>query len=206
MLNPLFLQIHALTSYPAALLNRDDVGFAKRIPFGGATRTRISSQCLKRHWRTFQGEHSLGALHEGSDPVSLSIRSRHTFERYVLGPLLAEGVSADLARTASEAIMIAVLGESAKARKAKQEAKSEEPAEKGKKKTSKVQGDENAPASLMTGQITVLGRPEIEFFFGRGSGARQGCGRRRQDRRREEKAVHQGLGQEPRRPASRGGA
>jgi len=165
MLNPLFLQIHALTSYPAALLNRDDVGFAKRIPFGGATRTRISSQCLKRHWRTFQGEHSLGALHEGSDPVSLSIRSRHTFERYVLGPLLAEGVSADLARTASEAIMIAVLGESAKARKAKQEAKSEEPAEKGKKKTSKVQGDENAPASLMTGQITVLGRPEIEFFL-----------------------------------------
>jgi len=53
MLNPLFLQIHALTSYPAALLNRDDVGFAKRIPFGGATRTRISSQCLKRHWRMF---------------------------------------------------------------------------------------------------------------------------------------------------------
>src|SRR5262245_171802 len=46
-----FLQIHTLASYPATLLNRDDSGLAKRLPFGGATRTRISSQCLKRHWR-----------------------------------------------------------------------------------------------------------------------------------------------------------
>ena len=48
---PRFLQIHSLHSYPAALLNRDDSGLAKRMPFGGAVRTRISSQCLKRHWR-----------------------------------------------------------------------------------------------------------------------------------------------------------
>ena len=46
-----FLQIHTLHSYPAALLNRDASGLAKRIQFGGAVRTRISSQCLKRHWR-----------------------------------------------------------------------------------------------------------------------------------------------------------
>ena len=31
-----FLQIHTLTSYPASLLNRDDAGFAKRMPFGDA--------------------------------------------------------------------------------------------------------------------------------------------------------------------------
>jgi CRISPR system Cascade subunit CasC len=46
-----FLQIHTLTTYPAALLNRDDAGLAKRLPFGGTTRARISSQCQKRHWR-----------------------------------------------------------------------------------------------------------------------------------------------------------
>ena len=51
MTTPRFLQIHTLHSYPAALLNRDDSGLAKRMPFGGAVRTRISSQCLKRHWR-----------------------------------------------------------------------------------------------------------------------------------------------------------
>ena len=32
----MFLQIHTLTSYAAALLNRDDAGLAKRIPFGNA--------------------------------------------------------------------------------------------------------------------------------------------------------------------------
>lgn len=47
----MFLQIHTLTTYPASLLNRDDAGLAKRIPFGDAIRLRISSQCLKRHWR-----------------------------------------------------------------------------------------------------------------------------------------------------------
>jgi CRISPR system Cascade subunit CasC len=46
-----FLQIHTLTTYPAALLNRDDAGLAKRLPFGGTTRARISSQCQKRSWR-----------------------------------------------------------------------------------------------------------------------------------------------------------
>ena len=59
---PKFIQIHALTSYPASLLNRDDVGFAKRVPLGGVTRTRVSSQCLKRHWRTHDGEHALGKI------------------------------------------------------------------------------------------------------------------------------------------------
>ena len=46
-----FIQIHWLASYPGALLNRDDAGLAKRLPFGGATRGRVSSQSLKRHWR-----------------------------------------------------------------------------------------------------------------------------------------------------------
>jgi CRISPR system Cascade subunit CasC len=165
MTQPLFLQIHTLTSYPGALLNRDDVGFAKRLPFGGATRTRISSQCLKRHWRTFQGEHALSSLQSGADPVELSVRSRHTFEQFVLAPLVAEGVSADLARAATEAIMIAVLGESAKAKKAKEDAKSDDSAVKGKKKTAKKECDEEGAASLMTGQITVLGKPELDFFL-----------------------------------------
>lgn len=165
MPQPLFLQIHTLTSYPGSLLNRDDVGFAKRLPFGGVTRTRISSQCLKRHWRTFQGEHALSSLHAGSDPVSLSVRSRYTFERLVLAPLTAEGVAADLARAATEALMVEVLGESAKAKKAKEDAKGDDAAAKAKKKGAKKDGDDAGAAPLMTGQITVLGRPEIDFFL-----------------------------------------
>ena len=47
-----FIQIHLLTAYPAANLNRDDTGSPKTVVFGGATRLRISSQSLKRAWRT----------------------------------------------------------------------------------------------------------------------------------------------------------
>lgn len=66
---PRFIQIHSLASYPAALLNRDDSGMAKRLPFGGSTRTRISSQSLKRHWR-FAGECS----HEAAARVPFSLQ------------------------------------------------------------------------------------------------------------------------------------
>ncbi len=36
----------------AANLNRDDTGAPKTVMLGGATRLRISSQSLKRAWRT----------------------------------------------------------------------------------------------------------------------------------------------------------
>ena len=59
-----FVQLHLLTSYPPSNLNRDDLGRPKTAIMGGANRLRISSQSLKRAWRTsdtFQGalgEHS----------------------------------------------------------------------------------------------------------------------------------------------------
>ena len=45
-------EIHMLKNYPPANLNRDDTGMPKTCYFGGAQRGRISSQCLKRAWRT----------------------------------------------------------------------------------------------------------------------------------------------------------
>ena len=108
-MTPRFLQIHTLTSYPATLLNRDDVGFAKRIPFGGVVRTRISSQCLKRHWRTSKDENALGNIELKGELVSMSVRSRRTFERYVYEPLVADGMDAAIARAATEEILNAVL-------------------------------------------------------------------------------------------------
>jgi CRISPR system Cascade subunit CasC len=47
-----FIQFHLLTSYPPANLNRDDLGRPKTAVMGGAQRLRISSQSLKRAWRT----------------------------------------------------------------------------------------------------------------------------------------------------------
>jgi CRISPR system Cascade subunit CasC len=42
------IELHILQSFPVSCLNRDDVGAPKTAIFGGETRARISSQCLKR--------------------------------------------------------------------------------------------------------------------------------------------------------------
>ena len=47
-----FLQLHLLTAYPPSNLNRDDTGRPKTVIFGGEPRLRVSSQSLKRAWRT----------------------------------------------------------------------------------------------------------------------------------------------------------
>ena len=46
-----FIQLHILTSYPPANLNRDDLGRPKTAVMGGELRLRISSQSVKRAWR-----------------------------------------------------------------------------------------------------------------------------------------------------------
>src|SRR4029450_4570175 len=47
-----FVQVHLLTSYPPACLNRDDLNRPKTAVMGGVQRLRVSSQSLKRAWRT----------------------------------------------------------------------------------------------------------------------------------------------------------
>ena len=50
------IELHILQSFPVSCLNRDDVGAPKTAIFGGATRARISSQCLKRAIRSHARE------------------------------------------------------------------------------------------------------------------------------------------------------
>lgn len=60
------IELHILQSFPVSCLNRDDLGSPKTAIFGGTTRARVSSQCLKRAARlaarelspTFQGVRS----------------------------------------------------------------------------------------------------------------------------------------------------
>jgi len=47
-----FLQLHLLTAYAPSNLNRDDTGRPKSAVFGGVPRLRVSSQSLKRAWRS----------------------------------------------------------------------------------------------------------------------------------------------------------
>ena len=87
-MNHRFLQLHWLASYPGVLLNRDEAGLAKRLPFGGATRGRVSSQSLKRHWR-FAGTDSHDAAK--ANPwslqnlgVSMGHRTKRAVENAIL--------------------------------------------------------------------------------------------------------------------------
>ena len=61
-----FIQLHFLTCYAPSNLNRDDLGKPKTTLFGGTQRLRVSSQSLKRAWRTSRVfVDSLGEAHLG---------------------------------------------------------------------------------------------------------------------------------------------
>ncbi|WP_072572889.1 type I-E CRISPR-associated protein Cas7/Cse4/CasC [Granulibacter bethesdensis] len=108
MPEPRFLQIHTLHSYTASLLNRDDSGLAKRLPYGNAVRTRISSQCLKRHWRVDEGTFSLHRI-EGAEEA---VRSRDLVTKRLREPLEGK-VAADILDAIEPAFQVAVYGKDA---------------------------------------------------------------------------------------------
>lgn len=141
-----FIQIHTLTSYPASLLNRDDAGFAKRMPFGGTTRTRISSQCLKYHWRNFAGENALYGM-----DVPHSLRSRETFKRRVAKPLIEDGYPEPLVLAATHVL--------------KERVVSDKTATKSALKSILNPGEKDDPwEEVETSQITILGAPETNYL------------------------------------------
>ena len=81
-------EIHMLKNYPSTNLNRDDSGSPKTCVFGGVTRGRISSQCLKRSWRTSPlfreavGKENLGIrTRELPEMVADVLRERNVAEK-----------------------------------------------------------------------------------------------------------------------------
>ena len=116
MPNVRFLQIHSLHGYPAALLNRDDSGLAKRMTYGGTTRTRISSQCLKRHWRVSDDIYALS----GIDGATAATRSREIVTRRVIEPLREAGHDEKIIKVIGEEFQLAVYGDRGGTRQGRQ--------------------------------------------------------------------------------------
>lgn len=85
-----FIQIHFLTSYPPSNLNRDDLGRPKTAFMGGANRLRISSQSLKRAWRTSELFETALASHIGTRTKRMGIT---IYEKFI-----AKGVAEKQAR------------------------------------------------------------------------------------------------------------
>ncbi len=116
MPNVRFLQIHSLHGYPAALLNRDDSGLAKRMTYGGTTRTRISSQCLKRHWRVSDDIYALSSI----DGATAAIRSREIVTRRVIGPLKKASHDEEIIKVIGDEFQLAVYGDRGGTRQGRQ--------------------------------------------------------------------------------------
>jgi len=92
-----FLQLHILTAYSAANLNRDDTGRPKTLNFGGVERLRVSSQSLKRAFRTSD-------IFEKLLPGALGKRSQD-FARALVRALIERGVEEAEATARAEAVI-----------------------------------------------------------------------------------------------------
>lgn len=145
---PKFVQIHFLTSYAAALLNRDDSGLAKRLPYGGAMRTRVSSQCQKRHWRVSDSVFALNNIDGAED----SFRSRDLVTKLIRGPFEGQ-VPAAVLDAVEPLFQVAVYGKTKKDK----EAEKEKGAAKGK-------GADKEGVSKQQRQPLLMGAPEIRFL------------------------------------------
>ncbi|EFH10700.1 type I-E CRISPR-associated protein Cas7/Cse4/CasC [Teichococcus cervicalis] len=91
-----FIQLHLLTFFPPANLNRDDTGRPKTAVVGGVTRLRLSSQALKRAWRTSPVFAAALAGHMG--------QRTQRFGEEILHHLLAKGMAEDKALAAAREI------------------------------------------------------------------------------------------------------
>ena len=110
------LQFHYLTGVSAALLNRDDTGLAKRMVIGGTTRTRVSSQCLKRRWRCADSEYALDRI----TSVPGSVRSRQTIGVRVIEPLAQSGYAKEVLDEIEAGFLKVVYNEDAGKRESRQ--------------------------------------------------------------------------------------
>jgi CRISPR system Cascade subunit CasC len=99
MSTPLYVDIHALQTVPYANLNRDDLGSPKTLIYGGAERTRVSSQSWKRVVR-HEIERRLG------DPA---VRTRRLVDS-IAERLVAQDWDDELAVAGARQVMISAGG------------------------------------------------------------------------------------------------
>ena len=89
------IELHILQSFPVSCLNRDDVGAPKTAVFGGCTRARISSQCLKRAIREMAQER---------EPALFSANRSRLIVEPLRDAMVAEGTQTEKALEAAKAV------------------------------------------------------------------------------------------------------
>src|SRR5271157_1173457 len=158
----MLIEIHMLQNHAPSNLNRDDTGSPKECMFGGVSRSRISSQCLK---------HSIRAspvFKQDMNGVAMGIRTRYLPE-LVRKKLLGMGIDEHLADVAANVVV--KLGKKDKsAAGGKEEAgeESEETEEEGEETEEESEGEATEPDAeeeqkkLRTKQIMFLVDEEVQ--------------------------------------------
>lgn len=131
----MLIEIHMLKNYAPTNLNRDDSGSPKTCMFGGVQRGRVSSQCLKRSWRTSD------ILQKEIGKENIGVRTRKLPEM-IRERLVEMGISEEYALEVAK--YLTGTGKS----------------EKNKKKDKEK--DHTPDASLITKQIILYSHDDIE--------------------------------------------
>jgi CRISPR system Cascade subunit CasC len=92
-----FIQLHLLTAYAPANLNREESGRPKTAYMGGIERLRVSSQSLKRAWRCSE---SFGKAIDGN----IGKRTRRIGVEYVYKPMIEACIAEKVATAAAKRI------------------------------------------------------------------------------------------------------
>ena len=90
-----FIQLHLLTAYPPSNLNRDDTGRPKTALVGDALRLRVSSQSLKRAWRTSE----VFAARLTEPKSQIGTRTKRIGFDWIYSKLVRDGVEPAAAKT-----------------------------------------------------------------------------------------------------------
>jgi len=143
----MLIEIHMIQNHSPSNLNRDDLGAPKTCVFGGVTRARISSQCLKR---SIRNPGNPDDVHNRGAGIFAQAMGQHVGVRTKLFPWLVQQELAgstipqeDHARIVMAAQRIATAKEKEQRRKAR---------------------DEKADTRPMTPQLISFGRGDAKRF------------------------------------------
>ena len=140
-----FLQLHLLTAYPPSNLNRDDLGRPKTALLGDVPRLRISSQSLKRAWRTSN-------IFQDRLAGSMGVRTKRMGLDLVFRRLRELGVGAGDAAEWAHAI-VGIFGKAAQLNEKQKAALEDTPVE---------EVDEAKVTGLLTEQLVHYGPAELK--------------------------------------------
>jgi CRISPR system Cascade subunit CasC len=156
--------IHRIFSLPVSLPVRGADGLAKRAPYGGVERQRLSSQSVKSHLRAATGLNDTMADLASTLGTEMSVRSALIGPRIIKRALEKRGLKPEEAASWAKAVMALFQSgkEKAPAKSAVQKKAKKATAEEELEESDSEEIDDAVATSEAGRQVLTLGRKEID--------------------------------------------